>query len=153
MKKAFKNSFVDQYFEKLKEFGQHSPGTLEEMIMRVRKFSLYPQLYQRLKLKAQGEYRFQCSPDQSPSPSLISLSRKSKFDLTWEVVKEGKLDLDLTFIKNISRGHHYEDEAINKSRQLESQQLGMMFQENLSWEKHIDQLICTSYKKLFVLKK
>ena len=83
--------------------------------MRVRKFSLYPQLYQRLKRKAQGEYRFQCSPDQSSSPSFISLSSKSKFDLTWEVVKEGKLDPDLTFTKNISRGHHYEDEAINKS--------------------------------------
>ena len=31
--------------------------------------------------------------------------------------------------------------------------LGMIFQENLSWEKHIDQLICSCYKKLFVLKK
>ena len=29
----------------------------------------------------------------------------------------------------------------------------MIFQENFSWEKHIDQLICTYYKKLFVLKK
>lgn len=106
MKKAFKNSFADQYFEKLKEIGQHGPGILEEMKMRVRKFSLYPQLYQRLKHKAQGEYRFQCSPDQPPSPSLISLLRKSKFDLTWEVVKERRLDPDLTFIKNISRGHH-----------------------------------------------
>ena len=88
--------------------------------MRVRKLSLYPQLYQRLKLKAQGEYRFQCSPDQSSSPSFISLSSKSKFDLTWEVVKEGKLDPDLTFTKNISRGHHYENEAINKSTSVKS---------------------------------
>ena len=31
--------------------------------------------------------------------------------------------------------------------------LGMIFQKNLSWEKHIDQLICSCYKKLFVLKK
>ena len=30
--------------------------------------------------------------------------------------------------------------------------LGMIFQENLSWEKHIDQLICSCYEKLFVLK-
>ena len=30
--------------------------------------------------------------------------------------------------------------------------LGMIFRENLSWEKHIDQLICSCYKKLFVLK-
>ena len=31
--------------------------------------------------------------------------------------------------------------------------LGMIFQKNLSWEKHINQLICSCYKKLFVLKK
>ena len=31
--------------------------------------------------------------------------------------------------------------------------LGMSFEENLSCEKHIDQLICTCYKKLFLLKK
>ena len=31
--------------------------------------------------------------------------------------------------------------------------LGMIFQENLSWEKHTDQLICSCCKKLFVLKK
>ena len=29
----------------------------------------------------------------------------------------------------------------------------MIFQENLCWEKHIDQQISTYYKKLFVLKK
>ena len=40
--------------------------------------------------------------------SLIGLSGKSKLDLIWEVVKEGKSDPDMTFIKNISRGHYYE---------------------------------------------
>ena len=30
--------------------------------------------------------------------------------------------------------------------------LGMILQKNLSWQKHIDQLICSCYKKLFVLK-
>ena len=34
-------------------------------------------------------------------PSLIGLSGKSNFDLIWEVVKEGKSDPDMTFIKNI----------------------------------------------------
>ena len=43
----------DQCAKKLKEIGQHSPGTLEEMKMRLRKFSMYPKLYQRLNLKAQ----------------------------------------------------------------------------------------------------
>ena len=42
----------DQCIEKLKEICQHSPGTFEEMQMRLRKFSLYPKLYQRLKRKA-----------------------------------------------------------------------------------------------------
>ena len=45
-------------------------------------------------------------------PSFIGLSGKLKLDLTWEVVKEGKSDPDLTFIKNISRGYYHEDEAI-----------------------------------------
>ena len=31
--------------------------------------------------------------------------------------------------------------------------LGMIFQVNLYWEKHIDELICSCYKKLFALKK
>ena len=57
----------DQCIEKLKEIGQHSPGTLEEMKMRLRKFSLYPKLYQRVKLKAQREYDFQCSPSNHSS--------------------------------------------------------------------------------------
>ena len=33
--------------------------------MRLRKFTLYPGLYQRLKLKAQPEYKFQCSLDRN----------------------------------------------------------------------------------------
>ena len=53
----------DQCIGKLKEIGQHSPETLEEMKMKLKKFSLYPKLYQRLKLKAQREYKFQCSLD------------------------------------------------------------------------------------------
>ena len=45
-------------------------------------------------------------------PSLIELSKKSNFGLIWEVVKEDKSDPDMTFIKNISRGHYYEGETI-----------------------------------------
>ena len=45
-------------------------------------------------------------------PSLIGLSGKSKFDLMWEVVKESKSDTDMTFIKNISRGHYCEGAPI-----------------------------------------
>ena len=45
-------------------------------------------------------------------PSLIGLSGKSKFDLIWEVVKEGKSDPDMTFVKNISGGHYYEGKRI-----------------------------------------
>ena len=49
---------------------------------------------------------------------LIRLYEKSKFGLTWEVVKEGKSNRDLTLIKNISRGHHYEDEAITNFQSI-----------------------------------
>ena len=60
----------DQCIKKLKEIGEHSPGTLEEMKMRPRKFSLYPKLYQRLKLKSQRGYKFQCSLDPNKVPSI-----------------------------------------------------------------------------------
>ena len=40
----------DLCIEKLKEIGQHSPGTLEEIKMKLKKFSFYPELSQRLKL-------------------------------------------------------------------------------------------------------
>ena len=41
------------------------------MEMRLRKFNLCPKLYQRLKLKAQREYKFQCClyPNEMPSIS------------------------------------------------------------------------------------
>ena len=55
----------DDCIQKLKEIGEHGPGTLEEMKMKLRKFSLYPKLYQRLKLKAQRQYKFECSLDPS----------------------------------------------------------------------------------------
>ena len=58
----------DNCIEKLKEIAQHEPGTLEEMKMKLRKFSLYPKLYQCLKPKAQ--YKFECSLDPSEVPGI-----------------------------------------------------------------------------------
>ena len=63
----------DQCIEKLLEIDQHSLGTLEEMKMRLKKISLYPKLYQRLKLRAQREYKFQCSLDPN---EVLSISAK-----------------------------------------------------------------------------
>ena len=70
----------DERIEKLKEIGQHEPGTLEEMKMKLRKFSLYPELYQRLKVKAQKQYKFECSLDPSDVPAIKGkLSSDEKF--------------------------------------------------------------------------
>ena len=66
--KSIQKLTCDQCIEKLKEIGQHGSGTLEEMKMRLRRFSLYPRLYQRLKLKAQREYKFQYSLDPNEVP-------------------------------------------------------------------------------------
>ena len=65
----------DQCIEKLKEIGHCGPGTLEEMKMRFRKFSLYPKLYQRTKLKAQREYKFLCSLDPNKVPIVFQKNR------------------------------------------------------------------------------
>ena len=64
----------DECIEKLKEIGQHGPGTLEEMKMKLRKFSLHPKLYQRLKLKAQRQCKFECSLDPSEVPTALQHS-------------------------------------------------------------------------------
>ena len=58
---------LDQCIEKLKEISQHGPGTLEKIKMSL---SLYPKLYQKLKLKAQREYEFHCSLDPNQVPSI-----------------------------------------------------------------------------------
>ena len=58
MKKVFKNSLVTSALKKLKEIGQYGSGTFGEMKMRLGKFSLYPKLYQRLKLKVQQSINF-----------------------------------------------------------------------------------------------
>ena len=70
MKKIIQKLTRDQCIEKFKEIGQHGPRTLEQMKMRLRKFSLYPKLYQRLKLNTQREYKFQCSLDPNEVPSI-----------------------------------------------------------------------------------
>ena len=53
--KSIQRRSRDECIEKLKETGQHGPGALEEMKMKLRKFFLYPKLYQR---KAQRQYKF-----------------------------------------------------------------------------------------------
>ena len=68
----------DECIEKLKEIGQHGPGTLEEMKMKLRKFSLYPKLYQHLKLKTQRQYKFECTiphinSQSNPPPPIINV--------------------------------------------------------------------------------
>ena len=60
----------NECIEKLKEIGQHGPGTLEEMKMKLRKFSLYSKLYQHLKLEAQRQYKFECSLDPFEVPGM-----------------------------------------------------------------------------------
>ena len=45
-------------------------------------------------------------------PALLGFYDKAKYDLIWEVVKNGTTEPDLNHIKNIRRGHYFEDEAI-----------------------------------------
>ena len=68
--KSIQRRSRDECIEKLKEIGQHGPVTLEEMKMKLRKFFLYPKLYQHLKLKAQRQYKFECSLDPSEVPGI-----------------------------------------------------------------------------------
>ena len=56
----------------LKEIGQHASGTVENMKVKLRKFCLYPKLYERLKLKAQRSYTFKCSFDPLEIPPITA---------------------------------------------------------------------------------
>ena len=71
------------------------------------------------------------------------LKRNTSFFLLLESSKNFLQDFEYSFDLNNNKV-----EKVNNWKVL-----CMIFQENLSWEKHIDQLICTCYKKLFVLKK
>ena len=45
----------------LEDIGQHASGSTDSIKMKLRKFCLYPKLYERLKLKSQRSYKFKCS--------------------------------------------------------------------------------------------
>ena len=68
--KSIERLYRDECIEKLKQIGQHRPGTLEEMKMKLHKFSLYPRLQQRLKLKAQRQCKFDCTLVPSEVPGI-----------------------------------------------------------------------------------
>ena len=44
----------------LKEIGQLSTGTVEELRNKIRKYSFYPKLLDQLKAKTKRNYRFEC---------------------------------------------------------------------------------------------
>ena len=51
----------EECIEKLKEIGQYGAGSICDMKMKLRKFGLYPKLYERLKIKSQRNYKLKCS--------------------------------------------------------------------------------------------
>ena len=46
-------------------------------------------------------------------PSLLGIYGKKKFNMMWDVVKNGTQDEDLSGIENVRRGHLYEKDGIN----------------------------------------
>jgi len=55
---------------KLKEIGQHGSGSADDMRIKLRKFCLYPKLYERLRNKAQWNFKFECSLDPNVIPPI-----------------------------------------------------------------------------------
>lgn len=51
----------EECLKKLVEIGQYASGSVDEMKMKLRKFCLYPNLYEKLKRKSQRSYSFKCS--------------------------------------------------------------------------------------------
>lgn len=50
--------------EKSKEIGQYASGTTEKIRMKLRRFYLYPKLFEKLKLKSNRSYSFKYRPYQ-----------------------------------------------------------------------------------------
>lgn len=50
--------------EKLKEIGQYASGTTEKIRMKLRRFCLFPKLFEKLKLKSNRSYSFKYRPYQ-----------------------------------------------------------------------------------------
>ena len=48
-------------------------------------------------------------------PALLGFYGKTKYNSVWDVVKNGAVEPDISYIKNIERGHLFEQEAINRS--------------------------------------
>ena len=45
-------------------------------------------------------------------PALLGFYGKTKFEMTWNIIKNGTPEPEMKHIKNISRGHQFEDDAI-----------------------------------------
>ena len=45
-------------------------------------------------------------------PALLGFHGKAKFEMTWNIVNNGAPEPEMKHIKNISRGHQFEDDAI-----------------------------------------
>ena len=45
-------------------------------------------------------------------PALLGFYGKTKFEMTWNVVKNGTVEPEMKHIKNVSRGHQFKDDAI-----------------------------------------
>lgn len=50
--------------EKFKKIGQYASGTTEKIRMKLRRFCLYPKLFEKLKLKSNRSYSFKYRPYQ-----------------------------------------------------------------------------------------
>ena len=75
--KSVQRLFQYKCIKKPKEIGQQGPVSLEEM-KKLRMFSLYPKLYERIKPKAKSQYKSECSLDPSEVPGIRSKSRSDE---------------------------------------------------------------------------
>ena len=70
----------------LKEIGQSSSGTVEELRNKIRKYSLYPKLLDQLKAKTKISYRFECSLNPLEIPKVAG--KWSSDEISYPVVNE-----------------------------------------------------------------
>ena len=102
----------------LKEIGQSSTGTVEELRNKIRKYSLYPKLLDQLKAKTKRNCRFECSLNPLEIPKVAA--KWSSDEISYPVVNEDIFYRNCSFKKEGKSGQQEKAFRMPQSRKIVS---------------------------------
>ena len=96
---------LEECIAKLKDIREHASGSTDGIKMKLRKFCLYPKLYERLKLKSQRSYKFKCSLNPLDVPQISAKWNSS--ETPYPIVNEA---IFITYCSFKHQGNHGQQE-------------------------------------------